>query len=160
MYFLWMLLLLYVDFSTENECSTVQRFNQSVVAYQLSLVHEHENKNAFCHTLQVGVITAVNRFSYSISYAGLDSIHDNQTAQYSSCSFKIANMINKFGTTLSATLDSTQSAVRNKASALIYNSTCPGFGMCADLSDGDEQDVWPIVAITVSSYFSKPFEQR
>ena len=53
MYFLWMLLLLYVDFSTENECSTVQRFNQSVVAYQLSLVHEHENKNAFCHTLQI-----------------------------------------------------------------------------------------------------------
>ena len=58
-------------------------------------------------------------------------------------------MVNKYGSIVSANADSVQSAVRNKASDLIYNTTCPGFGLCADLSDGDQHDVWPIVAITV-----------
>ena len=133
--------------STNNLCRIIS-IGGSV---RITCIHHHYHGFFLILVTQM-VITAVNRFSYSISYAGLDSMHVNQTAQYTSCSFKVANMINKFGTTLSATLDSTQSAVRNKASALIYNSTCPGFGMCADLSDGDEQDVWPIVAITVSSY--------
>ena len=97
--------------------------------------------------------------SFSISYAGMDSLRDNQTLlEYSPCSFKVAYMTNKYGSIMSASLQSIQSAVSNKASDLIYNSTCPGFGMCAELSDGDARDVWPIVAITVSMKQDKGLE--
>jgi hypothetical protein len=43
-----------------------------------------------------------------------------------------------------------QSAVRSRANTLLFQSACPGFGMCADVLDVDEYDAWPITAMTVS----------
>ena len=88
--------------------------------------------------------------SYSIGYVGLDavlrSIRHNTTA---ACQVKIALVMNKAGAVVSASAESAQSAVRSKLSALMDRSLCPGFGMCADVQDGDDLDVWPITAMTV-----------
>ena len=88
--------------------------------------------------------------SYSIGYAGLDSVlqsirHNTTNA----CQVKIAQVKNKAGAVVSASADSAQSAVRSKLSALMDRSLCPGFGMCADVQDGEDRDVWPITAMTV-----------
>lgn len=88
--------------------------------------------------------------AYSIGYAGLDAVvqspYHNTT---SSCKIKIADMTNKAGVVVSPTADSAQSAVRSKLSILMDQSLCPGFGMCADVEDPNDSDVWPITAITV-----------
>jgi hypothetical protein len=89
--------------------------------------------------------------SYSIGYAGIDAVkqssYHNTTG---SCKVKIADMVNQAGAVVSASADSAQSAVRAKLSTLIDRSLCPGFGMCADVEDPADLDVWPITAITAS----------
>ncbi len=92
----------------------------------------------------------VASLSYSIGYVGLDSvtrsIRHNTT---SACRVKIARVTNKAGAVVSASAESAQSAVRSKLSALMDRSLCPSFGMCADVQDGEDLDVWPITAMTV-----------
>ena len=63
----------------------------------------------------------------------------------------MAAMQNKAGTIVTASIQSAQSAVRSSANTLLFKSACPGFGMCADVSDADDYDVWPITAITVKT---------
>ena len=91
---------------------------------------------------------------FSIGYAGLDSIkvyiaeNENGT-QLQKCGVKTAQMINKAGKIVSPTLDSIRSAVRSKAGDLLFSGTCPGFGLCADISDASDDYAWPIAAMTV-----------
>ena len=100
---------------------------------------------------QDGVIDLVAKLSNSIGYVGLDAVmqspYHNTT---SDCRIKVADVTNKDGTVVIASADSAQSAVTAKVSVLMYQSVCPGFGMCADVEDPDGSDVWPITAITVS----------
>ena len=96
------------------------------------------------------MIDSVADLSYSIGYVGLDSVmysmHFNTT---SSCKVKVARVKNKAGNVVRASVESAQSAVRSKLSILVDRSLCPGFGMCVDVQDGDDPDVWPITAVTV-----------
>jgi hypothetical protein len=92
----------------------------------------------------------VAELSFTIGYVGLDTVlfstHHNTTG---ACKVKIARVTNKRGARVSATVESAQSAVRSKLGALMDRSLCPGFGMCVDVQDGDDADVWPITAMTV-----------
>ncbi len=88
---------------------------------------------------------------YSISYIGLDvvgkSSYSNGTLN--NCRGMLARLINKAQKAVSPSVDSAQAAVKSKASLLLTQSKCPGFGLCGDLLDGEDEDVWPITAITV-----------
>jgi hypothetical protein len=100
--------------------------------------------------MQDGVSTAVSHIRNSIGYVGPDAIafwHDlNFTGR---CQVQEAFMINKAGRRVPATPSSAQAAVRSGAIKLLYQSSCPGFGLCAEIEDGSDEDVWPITAITV-----------
>ncbi len=103
------------------------------------------------------MIDSVADLSYSIGYVGLDSVmysmHFNTT---SSCKVKVARVKNKAGEVVHASVESAQSAVRSKLSILVDRSLCPGFGMCVDVQDGDDPDVWPITAVTVPTPLPHP----
>ncbi len=89
--------------------------------------------------------------SFSIGYTGLDTVKQSDLFNISgACRVKVAQMTNKAGALVSASVDSAQSAVRSKVSTLIDRSICPGFGMCADVNDPDDPDVWPMTAMTVN----------
>ena len=96
------------------------------------------------------MIDSVADLSYSIGYVGLDSVmfsmHYNTTT---SCKVRVARIKNKARAVVRASVESAQSAVRSKLSILVDRSLCPGFGMCVDVEDGDDPDVWPITAVTV-----------
>ena len=62
---------------------------------------------------------------------------------------KIANVINKAGIAVQPSVSSAQAAVRASSSTMLRNSTCLGFGICGDLLDSGDEDVWPLTAITV-----------
>ncbi len=107
-----------------------------------------------CSLLQTGVINLVATLSYSIGYAGLDAVMQSATHNTTrACRIKVAQAINKAGVTVTASADSAQSAVRSKVAVLVSQSLCPGFGMCADVQDPDDSDVWPITCLTVSPTF-------
>jgi ABC-type phosphate transport system substrate-binding protein len=113
----------------QSLCTKVQRFGQAT-----------------------GVIDAVGRISNSIGYTGLsNAIQDsliNSTDE--KCRLRLAAMQNKAGQTVHPSVDNAQSAVRSRATTLLFQSACPGFGMCADVWDAEDYDVWPITALTVS----------
>ncbi len=113
----------------QSRCTSVQRFGQAT-----------------------GVVEAVSRISYSIGYSGISSVVKelNVNTTGDPCRTKLASMQNKAGATVQASIDGAQSAVRSRANALLFESTCPGFGMCADVLDAEDYDVWPITAMTVS----------
>lgn len=112
---------------------------------------------------QHGIVETVDNMIYSIGYAGLVNIQayisSENTANNSirgsfdstsSCGIKIAKMVNKAGVEVSASQESAQSAVRSRAIDFLSKSSCPGFGLCSDLSDVGESDAWPIIAVSVS----------
>ena len=110
--------------------------------------------------LQNGVVSGVAQLSNALGYAGLDAVASYKSLHNSSlCSVKVANMVNKAGGLVEPGVASAQAAVRDSASALIEQSLCPGFGLCGNLFDGNDQDVWPLTAVTVSrlTFFSSPF---
>jgi ABC-type phosphate transport system substrate-binding protein len=101
---------------------------------------------------ETGVVTAVGRITNSIGYSGvsgvLQDILINTTGE--ACRIKMAVLTNKAGVTVQATIESAQSAVRSRANDLLFQSACPGFGMCTDVMDAEDYDAWPITAMTVS----------
>jgi hypothetical protein len=102
---------------------------------------------------QVGVLDSLSTLSFSIGYAGLDTVikssfFTNNTQ--SNCNLKIAKIQNKAGAVVSAY--NAQSAVRSRISVALEESLCPGFGICADISDPNDVDAWPITAVTVNSF--------
>ncbi len=100
----------------------------------------------------------VATLSYSIGYVGLDAVMQSSTYNTTSaCRVKVAQAVNKAGITVTASADSAQSAVRSKVAVLVSQSLCPGFGMCADVQDPDDTDVWPITCLTVSANFPRSF---
>ena len=102
------------------------------------------------YPVQNGVIGGVAQFSNSIGYAGLDTVAGYKSAHNSSlCTIKVAKMVNKAGGLVEPGVGSAQAAVRFGATALIQQSQCPGFGLCGNIFDGGDQDVWPITAVTV-----------
>jgi ABC-type phosphate transport system substrate-binding protein len=113
----------------QNLCSRVQRFGQAS-----------------------GVVEAVGRISNSIGYSGISGVVQDLLINSTddSCRIKLAAMQNRAGEIVQPSINSAQSAVRSRANALLFQSTCPGFGMCADVLDADDYDVWPITAMTVS----------
>ena len=66
-------------------------------------------------------------------------------------------MQNKAGAIVKPSVQSAQSAVRSRANILLFQSTCSGYGMCADVSDAEDYDVWPITAISVR-HLSRPLD--
>ena len=98
-------------------------------------------------THQEGVIDAVSRTTNSIGYAGLYGVL-NRTEQ--SCGVKFSRIINRAGVAVKPSVASAQAAVRSFSLNIIHNSSCPGFGICGEVIDGGDEDVWPITAITVS----------
>jgi ABC-type phosphate transport system substrate-binding protein len=112
----------------QSPCTRVQRFGQAT-----------------------GVVQAVSRIRNSIGYSGLSSLlldHVSNTTD-GSCIIKLASIQNKAGEIVRPSAESAQSAVRSRANTLLFKSACPGFGMCADVLDAEEYDVWPITAMTV-----------
>jgi hypothetical protein len=107
------------------------------------------------------LLGAVDKTLYSIGFAGLESVQAYTRAKSSSnitysqaidsrsCGIQIAKMVNKAGLEITASRASTQSVVRSRATSLLLDSTCPGFGMCAEFSDAGDGDTWPIVAVSV-----------
>ncbi len=113
---------------SQTYCTRVQRFGQAT-----------------------GVVEAVWRISNSIGYSGIYGVLPDILINTTNdpCRIKLAAMHNKAGTTVQASIDSAQSTVRSNINALLFQSVCPGFGMCADLMDAEGHDVWPITALTV-----------
>ena len=107
---------------------------------------------------QSGVVQGVGQYIYSIGYSGLDAVQSYTTANNESqaCSIKNSLMLNKAGFIVAPSVASAQAAVRSGASAFLTQSTCPGFGICGNLIDGDDEDVWPITAVTASRSAPKP----
>ena len=102
-------------------------------------------------TTQNGVVNGVATLSFSIGYSGLDSVEsygESKNRSVVGCNIKNSRIINKAGFLTDPSVSSAQAAVRSGANVLLQ-SACPGFGLCGDLVDGDDQDVWPITAITV-----------
>jgi ABC-type phosphate transport system substrate-binding protein len=128
--FLQIILLCFIDVAwCQSLCSRVQSFGPAS-----------------------GVVEAVGRISNSIGYSGISGVAKelliNSTDD--SCRIKLVAMQNRAGEIVQPSVDSAQSAVRSRANALLFQSACPGFGMCADVLDADDYDVWPITAMTVS----------
>ena len=100
---------------------------------------------------QDGVVDAVARSTYSFGYAGLDATYERGSLNRTqlSCGVKIAIIINKAGFAVEPSVSSAQAAVRASSSVMLYNSSCPGFGICGDLIDAGDEDVWPLTAVTV-----------
>jgi ABC-type phosphate transport system substrate-binding protein len=113
----------------QSLCTSVQRFGQAT-----------------------GVVEAVGRISNSIGYSGISGVVQDLLVNNTGdpCRIKLASMRNKAGETVQASIDGAQSAVRSRANVLLFQSACPGFGMCADVLDAEDYDVWPITAMTVS----------
>ncbi len=128
------------------QCSPISlRLSPAVVP----ISHRFSRGNIF----QEGTIAGVAGMKNTISYASLDSIlaAQNQEEADSNCHVKMARMINKFGTVVSPTSDSAQAAVRSNSARLTSSPDCPGLGMCAEIMDADDSDVWPITTLTVSA---------
>jgi ABC-type phosphate transport system substrate-binding protein len=113
----------------QSLCTKVQRFGQAT-----------------------GVVEALGRISNSIGYSGISGVLQELLSNKTEdpCRIKLAVMVNKAGETVQASIESAQSAVRSHANALLFQSACPGFGMCADVLDAEDYDAWPITAMTVS----------
>ena len=100
-----------------------------------------------------GVVQAVAQYRLTIGYSGLDAVQsyaslNNQSGEY--CAVKNSLMENKAGYIVKPSVTSAQAAVRSGANFLLQHSSCPGFGICGNLFDGDDEDVWPITAVTAS----------
>jgi ABC-type phosphate transport system substrate-binding protein len=101
--------------------------------------------------VQEGVVTAASQISNTIGYSGLDGVYEwGKLSQNFSCRIKIAALINKAGKTVMPSVTAAQAAVRSCAISLLEHSSCPGFGICGNIQDGEDADVWPITAISVS----------
>jgi ABC-type phosphate transport system substrate-binding protein len=103
------------------------------------------------YRVQGGVVDAVARSTYSIGYSGLDAIHERGALNRSQllCGVKIARIINRAGVAVIPSIASAQAAVRSSSFNILFNSSCAGFGLCGDVVDGADQDVWPLTAVTV-----------
>ena len=103
-------------------------------------------------------MSVISQISNSIGYASLDATVKygtiNGTSQ--SCGLRMAKIINKAGAVVAANVASAEAAFRSSANNLISNTSCPGFGICGDLIDAADDDVWPITAISVSSLMCHP----
>ena len=93
-------------------------------------------------------MSVISQISNSIGYASLDATVNygtiNGTSQ--SCGLRMAKIINKAGAVVAANVASAEAAFRSSANNLISNTSCPGFGICGDLLDAADDDVWPITA--------------
>ncbi len=88
--------------------------------------------------------------SFSIGYSVLDRIkiaQDNQPAD-EVCRVQTERIINQFGKPVPATAAGAQAAVRGTNFNDKSQQSCPGFGLCANIWDGTEQDVYPISTLT------------
>ena len=131
----------------QSQCDKVHKFLNSVCITVLCVLVKMLNP-----ARQEGVVQAVSRISNSIGYAGLDGVNEWGTmSQNSTCRLKIASLINKAGATIVPSVASAQAAVRSSAIKLLDDSSCPGFGLCGNIQDGSDDDVWPITAISVST---------
>ena len=102
------------------------------------------------HFVQNGVVNGVSDTSFSIGYTGLDTVYESTNDTKSPCRAKMASMINKAGNVVSPSVKSAQAAVRSGASSILYSNLCPGFGLCGNIQDGSDDDVWPISTVTVT----------
>ena len=135
---------------SQPECSYVQQFRSSVI--YCSMTDSLIMNNSLINDVQEDLVNSVAFSRYSFGYDGLDALkaHDSEkTFSQTSCTIKHAQLVNKAGFAVRPSVSSVQAAVRWGATNLLQNSTCPGFGFCGNLLDGDDEDVWPITAITV-----------
>ncbi len=98
------------------------------------------------------LVNSIAFTSYSFGYDGLDSVkayESDRNLSRTSCTIKHTQLVNKAGFVVRPTVSSAQAAVRWGATELLEKSSCAGFGFCGDLLDGDDEDVWPITAVTV-----------
>jgi hypothetical protein len=86
----------------------------------------------------------------TVGYAGLDSVEKmkSEEDEFDTCILHVAQMKNKWGRVVAPTADGAQAGVRSKASEF-EDSSCPGFGLCAEVYDGPDADVWPLSTLTV-----------
>ncbi len=98
------------------------------------------------------MVDAVARSTNSIGYAGLDATYERGSLNrtHPGCGVKIAGLINRAGVVVQPSVASAQAAVRASSLNMLYDSSCPGFGLCGEVIDGGDQDVWPLTAVTVS----------
>ncbi len=95
-------------------------------------------------------LVGVRGISDSIGYSVLDSVKIAQKTEKpnEACLLQMALVINKHGTKVAATAEGAQAAVR----ATNFNDksvqACPGFGLCANIWDGNDKDVYPISTLT------------
>jgi hypothetical protein len=95
-------------------------------------------------------LVGVRGISFSIGYSIIDSIklaQDSQPAD-EACRVQTAHVINQFGTPVLATTAGAQAAVRGTNFNDKNQQSCPGFGLCANIWDGTEPDVYPMSTLT------------
>ncbi len=103
------------------------------------------------------MVDAVARSTNSIGYAGLDAIYERGSLNRTQlgCGVKIAGLINRAGVAVQPSIAGAEASVRASSRNILLRSSCPGFGLCGEIIDGSDQDVWPITAVTVSSCISE-----
>lgn len=96
-----------------------------------------------------GLLKKVVDYKSTIGYAGLDSVlkTKSEEQEFDTCILHVAAMKNKNGRVVLPSTDGAQAAVRSRASAF-SDSACPGFGLCAEVHDGPDADVWPLSTLT------------
>ncbi len=95
-------------------------------------------------------MVGVRGISYSIGYSILDSIKTAQSSETidQACNIRTAKVINQYGKTVPANADGAQAAVRGTNFKDTALQACAGFGLCANIWDGTEKDVYPISTLT------------
>ena len=95
-------------------------------------------------------LKGVRGISFSIGYSVIDSVKQVQSTQTSSeaCHVQMAQVINKYGRPVPASAAGAQAAVRGTNFNDKIQQACPGFGLCANIWDGSEKDVYPLSTLT------------
>ena len=103
-------------------------------------------------------MVGVKGTSYSLGYSGLDTVVVARQTENASqaCNLKMARIMNKYGSALPPTPQGAQAAVRSMNFRDTSQQQCIGFGLCANIWDGVEQDVYPVSTLTYAVIRTKP----
>ena len=95
-------------------------------------------------------LVGVRGISNSVGYSVIDSVKIVQASQTSNqaCHVQMAQVINKHGTAVPASAAGAQASVRAMNFNDATQAACPGFGLCANIWDLGDKDVYPISTLT------------
>jgi hypothetical protein len=134
---------------TSTKTRSMQQNTQNVNCSASAEVRSYPPTSIIQGPDPLGVV-GIRGISFSIGYSVIDSIKIAQDSQPAdeACRVQTARVINRFGKPVPATTAGAQAAVRGTNFNDKSQQSCPGFGLCANIWDGAEQDVYPISTLT------------